>query len=124
MSDTTDLDLDTPMDDGFLVDEADLVYFEDGGFDFPIEPIDPNGPDEPGPERPRRQRAPDPDPVAGPGFTALVCGTPVAFGAFYLATINAPAIWGPLGAMGLASIFGVMYLGMFWWGSRWIEAHR
>jgi hypothetical protein len=124
MSDTTDIDLDTPMDDGFLVDEADLVYFEDTGFDVPFEPLDPDGPDEPGGPRRRPSPTPDGDPVAGPGFTLLVCGTPIAFGAFYLATINAPAVWGPLGAFALSAVFGVMYIGLFWWGSRWIEAYR
>ncbi len=123
MSDSSDFDhdLDTPMNDGFLVDEADLVCFEDTGFDIPLEPLEPDGP-----ERPRRphSRPPDPEPTLGLGFTAVVCGTPVVFGAFYLATINAPAFWGPLGAFALAAVFGVLYIGMFWWGSRWIEAYR
>lgn len=118
MSDTTHGDL----MDALEPDWSDADGIVDGPTDWLFEPP----PVEPAAPRPEREpwSGADPDPELGPGFTVLLLGTPIAFGAVYLAIFNAPAYWGPVGAGLLGGLFCVMYLAVFWTGSKWLQGHR
>lgn len=105
-------------------DDADNAWLEvELLYEPPLPPIAEDTPREE-PERAPYSPPADPDPELGHGFTAVLFGTPIAFGAVYMAIFLAPAHWGPLGAGVLGGTFCAMYVSVFWIGAKWIESHR